>query len=176
MGSSEEVQPSQGTTPDIEKNIVDNDASPPNEDISLEEKPVEQLPPHMVFPEGGARAWSVALGTAGVLFCTFGYANAFGYADLLNYFPSPLLIFHSVYQEYYQTNQLRHESPSTISWLGSIQMFFLFGGNLFGGPLFDRYGAKVSLQWAPKPPFPSLMYSFARSSGPQQLPTYFQSS
>lgn len=56
---------------------------------------------------------------------------------------SPLTI-KSVYQEYYQTNQLRHQSPSTISWLGSIQIFFLFGGTLFGGPLFDRYGAKVS--------------------------------
>lgn len=32
----------------------------------------------MDFPDGGARAWSVAIGAAGVLFCTFGYANAFG--------------------------------------------------------------------------------------------------
>lgn len=30
------------------------------------------------FPEGGARAWAVAAGTAGALFCTFGYCNAFG--------------------------------------------------------------------------------------------------
>jgi hypothetical protein len=30
------------------------------------------------FPEGGARAWAVAAGAAGVLFCTFGYSNAFG--------------------------------------------------------------------------------------------------
>jgi hypothetical protein len=78
MGSPEEAQPSHCSTPDIEKNTTDKDASPSIEDTSLEEKPVEQPPPHMVFPEGGARAWSVALGTAGVLFCTFGYANAFG--------------------------------------------------------------------------------------------------
>jgi hypothetical protein len=32
----------------------------------------------MTFPEGGLRAWLVACGTSGVLFCTFGYANAFG--------------------------------------------------------------------------------------------------
>lgn len=32
----------------------------------------------MTFPEGGARAWSVAIGAAGVMFCTFGYVNAFG--------------------------------------------------------------------------------------------------
>lgn len=30
------------------------------------------------FPEGEARAWSVAAGTAGVLFCSFGYLNSFG--------------------------------------------------------------------------------------------------
>jgi len=49
----------------------------------------------------------------------------------------------SVFQEYYQTHQLRHETPSAISWIGSLQTFFLFGGSLVGGPLFDRYGAKV---------------------------------
>lgn len=30
------------------------------------------------FPEGGARAWFVAAGAAGVLFCTLGYVNSFG--------------------------------------------------------------------------------------------------
>lgn len=30
------------------------------------------------FPEGGARAWSVAIGASGVMFSTFGYVNAFG--------------------------------------------------------------------------------------------------
>ena len=35
------------------------------------------------FPEGGLRAWSVALGSSGVLFSTFGYVNAFGYVSPL---------------------------------------------------------------------------------------------
>lgn len=30
------------------------------------------------FPEGGARAWSVAIGTACIAFCTMGYVNSFG--------------------------------------------------------------------------------------------------
>jgi hypothetical protein len=30
------------------------------------------------FPEGGLRAWAVVIGAAGVLFCNFGYSNAFG--------------------------------------------------------------------------------------------------
>ncbi|TGO82216.1 hypothetical protein BPOR_0887g00020 [Botrytis porri] len=80
----------------------------------------------MDFPDGGARAWSVAAGAAGVLFCTFGYINSFG-----------------VYQEYYQTHQLSHRTPSDISWIGSLQVFFLFSGSAVGGPLFDRFGGKT---------------------------------
>lgn len=34
------------------------------------------------FPEGGLRAWMVVAGASGVLFCGFGYANAFGYDNL----------------------------------------------------------------------------------------------
>jgi MFS family permease len=97
-------------------------------DTSIKGEPAVEIPTQQqaTFPDGGARAWSVAAGAAGVLFSTFGYANAFG-----------------VYQEYYETHQLRNESPSAISWIGSLQVFFLLGGNLFGGPLFDRFGAKV---------------------------------
>ncbi|MCJ1394629.1 hypothetical protein MMC18_007509 [Xylographa bjoerkii] len=89
--------------------------------------PIGVEPPEtMTFPEGGARAWSVAIGCAGVMFCTLGHVNAFG-----------------VYQEYYETHQLQDHSPSDISWIGSLQIFFQFSGSLIGGPLFDRYGAKV---------------------------------
>lgn len=38
----------------------------------------DQDKPEHSFPEGGARAWAVAIGTAGVLFCTLGYINSFG--------------------------------------------------------------------------------------------------
>lgn len=49
----------------------------------------------------------------------------------------------SVYQEYYQSHQLRDNSPSSIAWIGSLQAFFQFAASTVGGPLFDRYGAKV---------------------------------
>jgi hypothetical protein len=74
MGSPEGA-PRNNNMPDVEKNL---DANSTSDDRSAEEKPVEQPPSHMDFPEGGRRAWSVAVGTAGVLFCTFGYANGFG--------------------------------------------------------------------------------------------------
>ena len=57
--------------------------------------------------------------------------------------PIPVLIIPSVYQEYYQTHMLSDHSPSQIAWIGSLQVFFLFSGSLFGGPLFDRFGAKI---------------------------------
>ncbi|KAF2458730.1 major facilitator superfamily domain-containing protein [Lineolata rhizophorae] len=78
------------------------------------------------FPDGGARAWLVAIGSSLVLMATFGYINSFG-----------------IYQAYYEANQLSGHSPSSISWIGSVQVFFVFGGALFGGPLFDRFGAKI---------------------------------
>ena len=38
---------------------------------------------------------------------------------------------------------MKDESPSNISWIGSINIFILLGGSLFGGPMFDRWGGKV---------------------------------
>ena len=45
---------------------------------SSEDLPVEKAYGPPDFPEGGAKAWAVALGCSGLLFCTFGYINAFG--------------------------------------------------------------------------------------------------
>lgn len=52
--------------------------------------------------------------------------------------------FLRVLQEYYASHQLSSASQSAISWIGSLQICALFSGALVGGPLFDRYGAKVS--------------------------------
>ena len=51
-------------------------------EASIEVQPDEKAPVPQngppPFPEGGLRAWSVAIGCSGVLFSTFGYVNAFG--------------------------------------------------------------------------------------------------
>ncbi|KAI3559231.1 riboflavin transporter MCH5 [Colletotrichum abscissum] len=78
------------------------------------------------FPEGGTRAWSVAAGTAAILFCSLGYTNSFG-----------------VFQAYYTRHQLSNHTPDDISWIGSIQAFLVFASGAIGGPIFDRYGAWV---------------------------------
>lgn len=77
-------------------------------------------------PDGGLRAWLVAAGAATILFCSLGFANSFG-----------------AFEQYYIIHQLQGESPSKIAWIGSLAAFLQFFAGLIGGPLFDRYGAKV---------------------------------
>lgn len=51
------------------------ESSKEQSNVQLTDAPEPKLVP---FPDGGARAWMVALGAGGVLFCTLGYVNAFG--------------------------------------------------------------------------------------------------
>ncbi|KAI9037115.1 monocarboxylate permease-like protein [Aspergillus affinis] len=77
-------------------------------------------------PDGGLRAWLVAAGAASVFFCTLGLANSFG-----------------TFVEYYLTHQLKGDTASSISWIGSLQSFLQFFSGMLGGRLFDRFGANV---------------------------------
>ncbi|OJD18324.1 hypothetical protein AJ78_01637 [Emergomyces pasteurianus Ep9510] len=117
------VDPVQDTASTLEKHDLKRSQEGDSEN-NVDFKPDDS------YPDGGGRAWGVAAGTSGVLFCTFGMANAFG-----------------VFQEYYMSHQLSDSSASAISWIGSLQAFALFSGALVGGPLFDRYGAKTI--WPP---------------------------
>lgn len=56
-----------------------------------------------------------------VQFCTVGPVVSFG-----------------VYQAFYTSTWLPNVSPSTISWIGSIQLFLEFAMALLAGPLLDR--------------------------------------
>ncbi|KIH86325.1 MFS monocarboxylate transporter [Sporothrix brasiliensis 5110] len=75
-------------------------------------------------PDGGWRAWTVAIGAGFITFAALGFANSFG-----------------VFQEYYITHQLSDKSADTIAWIGSCTAFFQFLAGSISGPLFDRYGA-----------------------------------
>ncbi|KAI0920152.1 hypothetical protein AcW1_001970 [Taiwanofungus camphoratus] len=76
-------------------------------------------PPEIVIPDGGLRAWLAVLGGWIVSFCTFGFASSFG-----------------VFEDYYVMQGT--SSSSNISWIGSLQLFFLFFMGLPAGRLFDR--------------------------------------
>ncbi|RAL60355.1 hypothetical protein DID88_000131 [Monilinia fructigena] len=89
---------------DIERSVDIGEAEPETPAIRSESE--KQYDFAMDFPDGGAKAWSVAAGAAGVLFCTFGYINAFG-----------------VYQEYYQTINSHIELPRIYPGLDLSKSF-----------------------------------------------------
>jgi hypothetical protein len=60
------------------------------------------------------------------MFCSVGFVNAFG-----------------VFQEYYAVTILSDKSPSDISWLGSFNVFCMFGMTFVAGFLTDKYGPTV---------------------------------
>lgn len=59
--------------------------------------------------DGGWRAWLTVLGSFLALMCTFGQLNSFG-----------------TFQSWYSDHQLSHLAPSTISWIGSAQLWVFF--------------------------------------------------
>lgn len=59
--------------------------------------------------EGGAKAYLTVFGAFLALFCTFGQMNAFG-----------------TFQAWYTTHQLSTLHASTISWIGSLQLWVFF--------------------------------------------------
>ncbi|KAL7814069.1 major facilitator superfamily domain-containing protein [Trichoderma gracile] len=77
------------------------------------------------IPDGGLRAWLVVLGGFLDFAIAFGLVNSFG------------------------TFQARYESDwpwlstSTITWIGSIQLFILFLGGAVVGPIFDKHGSRA---------------------------------
>ncbi|KAI1319873.1 MFS general substrate transporter [Xylariaceae sp. FL0255] len=77
---------------------------------------------------GGRQAWLQVAASFALYGNTLGLLNTFG-----------------VYQTYYENDLLRHMSPSDISWIGSIQAFFLMAVGVFIGPLYDAGYCRVLL-------------------------------
>ncbi|KAG8527857.1 uncharacterized protein KY384_006773 [Bacidia gigantensis] len=63
------------------------------------------------FPDGGTQAWLTVAGSAACLFVSFGWINAIG-----------------IFQEYYQSHQLKQYTPSVVAWIPALQrgMFIPF--------------------------------------------------
>lgn len=77
------------------------------------------------YPEGGRDAWLVVFGAFCGMIGGFSLMNSVG-----------------VIQDYVQQNQLRDYSPSTVGWIFSIYLFFIYFGGLQIGPVFDKYGPR----------------------------------
>lgn len=50
-----------------------------------------------------------------------------------------------MFQEYYQTHELSYLSPSSVSWIVSLETFFMFFGGPFIGKMYDNYGPRYVL-------------------------------
>ncbi|KAI5467238.1 major facilitator superfamily domain-containing protein [Mariannaea sp. PMI_226] len=101
---------------DTQDEEVPNEKCHPGNNIS----PTPPVPDPINETEGGALAWLQVAG------CFFLYWNSLG---LINTF--------GVFQTYYENHLLNNMTPSAISWIGSIQMFFLMSVGIIIGPLYD---------------------------------------
>lgn len=90
-----------------EKTPAETDDKHDDSDVEQGEPEKPKGPPPGAFdprqnPDGGTKAWLCVLGGFCTLFCSFGWINCIG-----------------VFQNYYQTHQLKEYSPSTIAWVSS---------------------------------------------------------
>ncbi|KAK0105967.1 hypothetical protein ONS95_004476 [Cadophora gregata] len=76
-------------------------------------------------PDGGVTAWLVVFGAWCTSFCSFGWLNSIG-----------------TFQEYYSVELLSQYSAGKISWIPSLQLFFMFAMGPIVGSLYDRYGPR----------------------------------
>ncbi|CAG8959744.1 hypothetical protein HYFRA_00001650 [Hymenoscyphus fraxineus] len=76
-------------------------------------------------PDGGTAAWLVVLGAWCCSFSSPGWINSVG-----------------SFQQYYEVGPLKEYSSSTIAWIPSLQLFFLFALGPVAGVMFDKYGPR----------------------------------
>ncbi|KAH9871852.1 hypothetical protein J1614_006110, partial [Plenodomus biglobosus] len=97
---------------------------PPRLEEGDELEPVQSKHPSVrdasKIPNGGLWAWLQVMGGFFLLFNSWGIVNTFG-----------------SYQAYYETDLLSSSSPSSISWIGSIQAFLLLFVGALTGPIYD---------------------------------------
>ncbi|KAJ5155284.1 MFS monocarboxylate transporter [Penicillium capsulatum] len=82
----------------------------------------------LAFPEGGRDAWTCLLGSALLMFPSFGFQTAIG----------------SV-QDYLSTHQLAAYTVRDVGWITAVLVFLTLFLGVQVGPLFDRYGPRILL-------------------------------
>ncbi|KAF5337680.1 hypothetical protein D9758_013009 [Tetrapyrgos nigripes] len=102
----------------------DEDTKPEHPRLSNLDSSAESIE----YPEGGLEAWLVIFGSFLALFATWGVINSYG-----------------VFHDYYSTVLLPNSSSSTISLIGALQLFFLYGFSPVVGRIFDLYGSRILL-------------------------------
>jgi MCP family monocarboxylic acid transporter-like MFS transporter 10 len=91
---------------------------------STEETESKKLQEH----DGGRAAWLTVAGSILVYYASFGVMNSFGF-----------------FQNYYSSDFLKQTPPSTIAFIGTLQMALMNLLAALSGALCDLYGVKVSI-------------------------------
>ncbi|KAK0383945.1 hypothetical protein NLU13_8036 [Sarocladium strictum] len=99
-----------------------------NSEKHQQESHVPSGPDPAAFPDGGLQAWLVVMGGFFAVFASFGWINCIG-----------------IFQAYYEENQLRSYSSSTISWIPSTESFMMFFCGPIVGKMTDYYGPRVPI-------------------------------
>ncbi|KIA75855.1 hypothetical protein HK57_00382 [Aspergillus ustus] len=116
------------------KEVGINSPPPPSTDGLVSDRDPENASPQpetdpqthtIAAPDGGLAAWLVILGCWCASFCSFGWLNSVG-----------------IFQEYYQNDLLREYSTSTVSWIPSLELFFMLAMGPIVGAIYDRYGPR----------------------------------
>lgn len=76
-------------------------------------------------PDGGFTAWSVLTGSWCVLFCSFGWINS-KFLFIVQVYNTNQSSGVGTFQNYYEATLLSQYSASTIAWIPSLQIFFMF--------------------------------------------------
>ncbi|EAW12956.1 uncharacterized protein ACLA_013930 [Aspergillus clavatus NRRL 1] len=85
-------------------------------------------PPPASVPDGGLQAWLTVAGASVALFVSFGWVNCIG-----------------LFQAEYETNQLKDYSSSDVSWITSMEFFFMLFASPVAGKLFDSCGPRLPI-------------------------------
>lgn len=113
----------------MEPSCNNNDVENKN---GLTERPSNLRTDPNAFPDGGLEAWTVVAGGFCALFVTFGWINCesalswsrFAWLSDSHYrYPGV-----GVFQAYYLLNPLKNHSPSTVSWIPSLEISMMFIG------------------------------------------------
>ncbi|KAM0347549.1 hypothetical protein ACHAP4_011312 [Fusarium culmorum] len=107
------------------------DESQSQPELPVEKQSAETKSPGKDFgppPDGGLEAWSVVAGGFCAVFASFGWINCIG-----------------IFQDYYQHNQLRSYSSSTIAWIPSVESFMMFFWGPVVGKMTDEFGPRVPI-------------------------------
>lgn len=112
--TSSQVHQSTGPSSAIETTVPVESYTHPS-DLQRSSEEAEHVP-----PDGGVEAYLKVLGGFCVFFVTLGLASTFG-----------------SYQAYYESDLLKFSSPSTISWIGTSQVFLLSFIGTFSGAFYD---------------------------------------